>query len=650
MSTEAVKANLIWENNSDTPLSSENLSKMLDYQSEIKFINFTDSRYDYEAWADLVFENITDDFSYYLTKDYQDQVIYNLTTHTAKKITEDTDGLYYAASYSSPYKKLLKVLSKTKIAMSYEKSGVHYYNSFDVGASDKTFSCDHLISGTDFLPNRKYEIYLYYHISYGDHAQIKIMEASDSSWKTTSPDISSPSGYKLISYRKIGGFSTDANGFIKESSIWDISTMHSEIVVETLKKYDSTTGEIRSLVASDIPILDSENIITATNVEGAIEEIKLKVDNIFDDLYSVDKYGMELKFCPIKSNGSSYSDCITNELTLKITAGYIDVYGTRIKFPTDVYLSTAKVKVNTSTSYANPAFLGASTALNAVYDSSADGSGTIWRVFIDIGGNILLKEASVASPRYIYNGKLKGWYIINPVARCIGKFKVKKSAINFIEKQSVTNTVERQMIPNEIIIMHGTVCPDGTVPCDGKWHDVVSDDGSNAYTARPPLAMWGSSWYEETPYLWGKVLRMASSNTLSANQFKLDANGMVTQGGCAETGATGGSNTHTHLHPHTHRPGTLKIDEVSGSGEHDHDYLFIGLVDETSYVVEDPLRNGVIVTKNTHDHTLAISGGIHAHTSESFSGATASISGSDAITDPESSWAPYKEVLYCIKA
>ncbi len=645
MSTEAVKASLIWENNSDTELSAENLSKMLDYQADEKIIYFTDSRSDYESWADLVFEG-SDDFTYYLSKDYQDQIIYNISSHTAKKITKDTDGSYYAAAYTSPYRKLLKIASKTKVAMSFEKEGIYCYNSFDVGHESKLFSCDHLITGVDFSINTKYDINLYYHVSYGDYAQIKISKSNDTSWQVTPVDASSPSGYKLISFRKIGGFSTDENGYIKVDSIWDVSTLHKEIIVENLKKYDTTTGEIRSLTASDIPITDTENLITANNVEGALEEIKRRVNVMYDDLYSIDKFGMELKFCPIKlNNNSTYVDCITNELTLKITAGYIDVYGTRIKFANDVYLTNTKIKINDSITYANPAYLGPSTSVNTVYDSSPDGSGTIWRVFIDIGGNVILKESSKASPKYMYSDKLKGWYILSPVARCIGKFKVKKTNNYFIEKQSVTNTIERQMVSNEIIIIHGTMCPDGTVPCDGKWHDTIGGDLSNAYTSRPALASWGSSWYEETPYLWGKVLRMAPSNILSTNQFRLDANGAVLTGGCAETGAIGGSDTHTHLHPHVHRSGTLKIDEVSGS--HEHTPVFNGVVDETVYVTE--ANNGILVTKNIHDHGITITGGVHSHTSESFSGTTATISGTDATTDASSSWAPYKEILYCIK-
>jgi hypothetical protein len=651
---ESVKANLIWEDNPDTLLNSYNLSKMLDFQSESKFIHYTDDRADYEQWADLIIEVAdapgVDPFTAYARTEYKDKVIYNLTTHVAKKIVENNDHTFSAIAYNSPYKKLLKINSKTKISMSFDKSGTTYYNSFDIGTSDKLFSSDHLLTEVDFLVNSTYEIYLYYHIAYGDYAQIKIMNKSDSSWKSGGgADPASPSGYKIISYRKIGGFKTDVNGYINVDSVWDISTLNKEIIVESLKKYNSTTDEIRSFSAVDIPITDTQNIISASNVESALEEIKLKVDKMYGDLYTANRYGVDVVFCDIKKEGNSFVDCVVHDLTLKITAGYVDVYGERIKIENDVYLSStsSSIRVNNSVTYATPAFLGDIATPNSIYDNSQDGSGTIWRIYIDINGKIILKEDGIARPQYYNQGKLKGWYDITSVARCIGKFKVKKSTYYFIEKQSVLNTIDRELIPNEMVIIHGTMCPDGTIPCDGKWHDTIGTD-TNAYTSRPALSTWQSKWYEEVPNMWGRTIRMANSNIISVGAFRLDGSGNILSGGSAETGVAGGSNMHYHSHPHAHGSGTLKTVD-SGSHIHEQVEFPVQYINEVIDVVPDPQSNSVKVTTNTHDHIIIVGGGAHSHNPSDFSGSVALLSGTDANTAETSSWAPYKEILFCIK-
>jgi len=647
---ESVKAGLIWEDNPDTSLNSYNLSKMLDFQSESKFIHYTDDKSDYEKWADLIISDTSvDPFTSYARSEYKDKVIYNLSSHIAKKIIENNDHTYSAVSYNSPYKKLLKILAKTKVAMSFDKSGTTYYNSFDIGTEDKLFSSDHLLTEVDFQANSTYEIYLYYHISYGDYAQIKIMNKSETAWKTGSgADPASPSGYKIISYRKIGGFKTDVNGYIIEDSVWDISTLNNEIIVESLKKYDSTNDTIRSFSATDIPITDSSDILSATDVEQALEEIKLKVDKMYDDLYTANRYGVDLTFCNVKKEGSSLVDCVIHDLTLKISAGYIDVYGERIKIENDIYLSssTTSVKINSATVYTTPAFLGDKSA-STVYDDSQDGSGTVWRVYIDINGKVILKSESVARPLYYNQGKLKGWYDITSVARCIGKFKVKKSTYYYIEKQSVLNTIDREMIPNEMVIIHGTMCPDGTIPCDGKWHDTIGDD-YNSYAQRPALTTWKSKWYEETPNMWGRTIRMTSSNTMTVGAFRLDSSGNVLGGGSAETGASGGSDMHYHSHPHSHGSGTLKTIE-SGAHVHEQVEFPVQFINEAVDVVPDSESNSVKVTTNTHDHTIIVGGGAHSHNASDFSGSVALLSGTDANTAETSSWAPYKEMLFCIK-
>jgi len=651
---ESVKAGLIWEDNPDTSLNSHNLSKMLDFQSESKFIHYTDDRSDYEAWADLIIEAAevagVDPFAAYTRSEYKDKVIYNLTTHIAKKIIENNDHTYSAISYNSPYHKLLKILAKTKISMSFDKNGTTYYNSFDIGTSPKLFSSDHLLTEVDFQVNSTYDIYLYYHISYGDYAQIKIMNRSETAWMTGGGvDPASPSGYKIISYRKIGGFKTDVNGYIIKDSVWDISTLNKEIAVESLKKYDSNNDSIRAFSAVDIPIVDTAGVLSASDVEQALEEIKLKVDKIYDDVYTANRYGVDLTFCNVKKEGSSLVDCVIHDLTLKISAGYIDVYGERIKILNDIYLSssTASIRVNNASTYTTPAFLGDPATPNTIYDNSQDGSGTVWRVYIDINGKVILKDQGTARPIYYNQGKLKGWYDITSVARCIGKFKVKKSTYYYIEKQSVLNTIDREMIPNEMVIIHGTMCPDGTIPCDGKWHDIIGDD-YNSYSQRPALSTWQSRWYEETPNMWGRTIRMASANILVSGAFRMDSSGNILGGGSAETGAIGGSDMHYHSHPHSHGSGTLKTVD-SGAHVHEQVEFPVQFINETVDVVPDVQSNSVKVTNNQHDHIIIVGGGAHSHNPSDFSGSVALLSGTDANTAETSSWAPYKEILFCIR-
>ena len=646
-----VRANLIWEDTPDTPLNAYNLSKTIDIQSESKFIHFVDdaettAEADYRAWANLIIYD--NNFEPYKRAEYVGQIIYDYNNHTCKIIVDNHDGTYLANDYKNPYKRLLKIKAKTKITMDFEKDDVYFYNSFDVGSTDRVFSAEHLLTEPEFAADTVYMIYLYYHISYGDYAQIKIMSAMEEAvgdWKTTAVDNSSPSGFKLISYRKIGGFKTDNQKFILKDSVWDLSTYRNEIVVESYKKSDN--GNIRLLDASDIPITDEAEILNSETVESALEEIKLKSDQLDEDLYTANRFGVELKYSFLKkAQDNSLIPCVTNDLTLKITAGYIDVYGYRVSIPNDIYLaSTSGIRINDDTPPDPPqiTYLGAQ-AVNVVYDNSIGGEGTIWRLFVDLSGNLYLKDNAHAYAKYICQGKLKGWYDISTGMRCIGKFRVRRSGSVFIEKLSVVNTFEIEAAVNSLWVFHSTIAPDGLIACDGKWHDINGYD-QNSYDAMPATNLWqGGSWYEETPNFWNRTFKMPAQDEFQIGPFTLDSNRMVTGGGSAECGAEPplSTATHTHTIDHTHTPGSLHITE---SGVHQNTVQFTGVVSQTVQVTPVPL--GTKVTTDTHNHSIVIGGGGHIHEAAKFSGTVAAIANYES--GQTSSWPPYKEVLICIK-
>jgi len=645
----SIVANLIWENNSDTPLNAYNLSKTIDVQSESKFLHFTNEQSDYETWADLVIFSPAE-FTDFENANYLGQVIYNYDTHECRIIVKNPDNSYSSVEYKNPYLRLLKLKSKTKVTMSFLKNGDYYYNSFDFGSEDKIFSAENLMTPLpdpgNFKEDTIYHVYLYYHVSYGDYAQIKIMESTETAWLTTPADPASPSGYKLISYRKLGGFKTDSDGFIIENSVWDIYIFQNEIVVETLKKSDN--DEIRLFDATDLPIRDISENLQSDNVEDALEEIKIKVDQLENDLYTNNRFGFSLKFSPLKKSGSNLISCVTNDLTLKITAGYIDVYGYRVKLEEDIYLaSTIGLLVNNLPARIPAAltYLGPE-ANNVIYDNSTGGEGTIWRIYVDIIGNLYIKEHAISKPKYYNEGKLKGWYDVSTGAgmRCIGKFKVRRGAVTYIEKMSVIDTFELEAVTNSIWAFHSNIAPDGLVACDGLWHDINGYD-QNTYNAMPELSQWqAGSWYEETPNLWERMLKMPAQNEFFGNPFTLDSGRHVIAGGSAEAGEIGGSSTHTHIIDHDHNVGNLHI---SASGEHTHTVQFPGTVSEVLWVTPNQAGIGSQVTTETHDHTMVIIGGEHVHAADDFVGNVEQLSAYPS--GATNSWPAYKEILYCIK-
>ena len=635
----------LWENNPDTPLDSSNLSKVIDYQSDSKFIYYTDGSSDYTKWADVI---LSGDINEADPQDYENIIVYSNDTHEAKTGELKDDGTYRWKSLVSPYKKLLKINAKTKIAMNYINSLTSEveYLSFDVGNEEKVFSIEHIItSATDFLPSSEYEIYLYKHISYGDYAEIKIaLKSADPTWKTGIVDLVSPSGYKVVALRKIGGFKTTSGSFIDESTLWDISTYQKEIASETYKIY--TSSGVRKLRSEDIPIVDSEGIFAAVEVEAALRESKILLNQVRDDSYTVNRFGTGLTFSVYKKDsGNNLVDTGANELTLKIRKGYIDIFGSRVTFANDIFLASpgVSIKVNNNI-FATDITLGDEN-LGKVYEG-------VWRVFINKLGHIILKENSVTalshSYRYIFS-ELKGWYDISEGSRCIGKFKVRKTAGQqyYIEKLSVIDTFDQNVPLNTIFTFHGTMCPDGLLPCDGRWYDVNNIDSSN-YSYMPALSLWQSgSWYEETPNLLDRGMKMPSTTTLNLDIFNLNQDRTVHQGGSTDCGVEGGNAVHGHNYDHTHTPGTLVVEAAGNAdGSHTHEIdstEFLGEAAPTTQVQD--ATSGFYVPARDHTHNMLVGGGTHGH--DSFSGAVENLI--NTSTGDTSSWAPYKEVLFCIK-
>lgn len=656
-----VKSILIWEDNPDTPLNASNLSKTIDLHSESKFIYYTEELSDYEIWSDIVEEMAPwytgDDIESYVGK-----TVYNPLDNLAKIGTKSdtTPPVYGWTDIVSPYKKLLRAQPYTRIGNRYINlfSSETEYSTFDFGSDIQVFSIESLLHGNDFIANTTYYIYLYHYTTFGDYAHIKIVsEYNDTNnidnWKEGPSDPSSPTGKRVVSYRKIGGFKTDINKSIIGGSLWDISTKRTELVSESYKILES--GNIRDFQATDIPIADQSSIYSATNVETALQESKILLDSVRDDTYfSDDRFGIELKFSPIKKVGANLVVLSTNEISLKITEGYIDVLGTRVKLTEDVYLASTdiKIKINDG-AYGGPTGTAPDNVVRAlgledsIKSKIYDG---LWRCFINTQGLISFKEET--KERAKYRPDLKGWYNIDG-ARCIGKFSVNFSVNHFfIQKMSITGTYDEKVPANTIYIFHGTMCPDGLIPCDGRWHDVNNYD-ADSYTIMPeitPISKWQSgSWYEEAPKMWDRTIKMISNQSLPFNTPEFEVVLNTVNGSSEDCGGFNLSTTadHVHEYSHTHQPGSFSI---IASGEHLHsqtELVWSGDVEGFS-LVQDVASGGIQVASRDHYHTLSIitSGG-HSHTSDKFVGITSS-SEPDS-TDSKSSWPPYKEILFCIR-
>ncbi len=647
----------MWENNADTPITASNLSKSINFQASSKFIYLTTEEDDYELWADVV---ITGDFPLEseISTEWANKMVYNSDTGVAKKAVYDNSGFQWQPIRTEDRfdttNRLLKVKGGIQIAMSYvdKDTSARVYENFDFGSDDQVISFDDVLNEDFTLSNFNsytvYNIYLMHNFSYGDNAYCKIISSADQTktyWKEIADNPLSPTGNEVISYRKIGGFKTDSNGEIIEDSIWDLFTYREEVTVEKINKYED--GVVREINASDINIVNDQQIFNATDVEGAIQESRFLLNSIQEQFYTNKRIGANLKFSPFKidTSGDLIQTAI-NELTLMISSGYIDVLGTQKVIDDNVFLnsSTLPISVNDATPVTGVTLGSGTNKLDA----------GIWRVYLDASnsitsGNITIKKDTVERPRF--RPENYGWFD-SLGNRCIGKFKVRDDNGFYIEKMSVTDTFDQNVPPNTIHIHHGTLVPDGLLLCDGKWHDVIGID-NNVYSTWSDLVAavgmdWGDSWYEETPNLMDTFLKMPPLSYINMNtgqNFTLPTGGAESNGGSADCGRTGGANTHIHEFPHQHGTGNINIIS-SGAHPQQHSVAFSGTTDS---VTVETVPSGSTVSVEEHTHNMIISGGNHNHPTESVQGNTERLEDADAETDSASSLPPYKEMLFCIK-
>lgn len=649
----------LWEDNPDTPLRTSNLSKTIDIQADSKYIYLTNSESDMLRWADYVINSATWPVG---SSTYTNKIVYNMhaSQRNARRGTISYSGstaVYdWDTTIISPYNKLLKIMAKTKISMSYYniiKSTTDYI-SFDIGPEDKVFTYeDVLIDTGDFATNTEYEIYLYFTKFYNDYATVKIVrkDQTNQSWKTLADDISSPTGKKVVAYRKIGGFKTDSSRQIIEDSIWDYNTLRKEVIAEQYKVYKEGQG-ISLLKAENIPIADSDHLFpNETNVEGALADAKGLLENLRRDTYTDNRFGVRLIYSPLKKVSNSLVPCVANEISLKITAGHLDVFGTRVKITEDIYLASPTTELRVSDgSWRTGVSLGPEDIENKnKIHVNPNGSSLIWRVFITDSGKIYLKKPSDLGGMPIWSSSMGGWYDTSTggtgSGRCIGKFQVSLSGSYYIDKMSITDTYDQNLPTNNVLVFHGMFCPDGLVPCDGKWHDVTGDD-PNSYDVMPAYSLWtGGRWYEETPDMRDRTIKGAPLPVL--NNSGGPFNSTTRSGGSKDCGASNDLSNAYHLHTlvHDHGTGTIRI---SSSGQHaSHSIEWQGTA-TTSFQVTEMIP-GSYAAAYDHRHNIIIGGGDHSHGSESFIGRTEQLAGNNAESSEASSWAPYKEILYCIK-
>lgn len=646
----------MWENNVDTPISASNLSKSINFQASGKFISVTNALDQKEKWADYVVE----EFVSPPPDTYLGVLVYNRNTNIAKTVRFNStlqQNEWFPAHESSNYdmeNKVLRVESGVQISMSYVHSETNerMYLNFDLGHTPQYFSFDDKVneSGavTDFEANKTYYIYLMHNFTAGDSAHIKIIKAEDLSkdfWKTIAENPLSPTGYEVIAYRQIGGFQTGLDKKIIPTSTWDLFTYRDEISTEKINIIES--GHVREMDATDIKIKNEQGLFNANNIESAAGETRILLDNIRSQFYTNRRIGVNLRFTPFKKTSTGgYAQTLINELTLFISAGVIDVFGTQKTFSDDLFLNKEglQMRVNDSGPVSG-VYLG--TGSNRLDEG-------VWRVFLDPTtlteqGNIIFKKESFERP--VYDPITYGWFDLQG-NRCIGKFRVKKDNGYYIEKMSVTDTFDQNTPPNTIHIHHGTLVPDGLLLCDGKWHDIKGID-TNSYTWQELVDQvgydWGESWYEETPDMFDRFIKMPpveNINMNSAKNFIIPTGDGSVSGSSADTGRSAGSKSHSHLHPHSHGKGTLNI--IPGFGSHPHNEItYSGTLSEVVNV--ETVAVGTSVAKEEHQHNLIISGGTHSHPNNSFQGETERIEDEESRTEFESSEPPYKEFLICIK-
>jgi len=648
MSKNAI-SKLMWENSPDTPITASNLSEVIDFQSHNKFIEFTSTQADYIGWADYTLNIPWPSLESWDTQNnYLNKVIYNFNDNTAKRpIFDSIQNRKTWENLPTPYKKILKIKAETKISSSYieinGKKRVVLYNFI----KDQIFTIDSLLSTSnikDLKPNTKYFIYLYAKHSYKDEAYIKILEEADegqSFWKTDYQTLASPTGNNLITYRKIGGFKTSFSNEIIISSIWDLSTYKQELTISDIKI--SENGEIRSIGAADFQINDPQNLFSSSGqnltVEEALFQTRALLNNLNKRFYTNRKFGFNLQFSHIYKNNTTYIQAPLNSLTLRLTPGFIDVLGTQVSIDKPIYFSspTQGIKINDGPLIYNPRIVFENNGSNNILYPG------VWRVFVDFNGIFTFRHELSANGLARWIPNYFGWFDTTG-KRCIGKFKIRSDDGNYIEKYSITDTFDINAQINSIHIHYGTLCPDGLIPCDGKWHDVTGID-SNAYLFNelPNINVWGDRWFEEAPNYMDKTIKGAN---ITFSQIKAGPfNPLTNAGGADDYTILGGNPEHKHSFPHGHGAGTYNI-LVSGTHPGEHQVSFNG---STEFIEVNSIQNGQKVSIYNHNHNLTITGGNHSHSRENFSGKSEILSAGEADTLNTSSWAPYREALICIK-
>lgn len=645
------RALLMWENTPDTPIDANNLSEAIDFQSYGKIISFTNERDDYTRWAektiDMAWPNLElwDQAGVYLNK-----IIYNFYDNTVRRPVYDQDLERKVWEYlPTPYNKMLKVKGKTKISLQYRNVTTQKIETinFDFGESDQVVTVDDLLSTAavkDFKASTRYFIYLYAKHSYNQAAYIKFVEEADDSasfWKSEYTVTASPTGNNVIAYRKIGGFKTRVNKEIDVESLWDISTYRDELVAGKIKVFEN--GEPRPIGAADFVVLDPENIFSSSQqltVDEALFQTRSLVNNLNKRFYTNRRFGMNLQFSHVLPSGTSYALAPFNALTLRLTPGFIDVLGTQVTKDVYTYFASSSFKINNGTALVSSPKLVAEN----------DNSGIViypgvWSVFIDFNGVITLRHELTENGRARWIPNYFGWFDTTG-KRCIGKFKVRNDNGNYIEKFSVTDTFDSNAPTNSMHIHYGTLCPDGLLPCDGKWHDVMGID-SNAYDFEdlPAPTLWGQRWFEETPNYMHKVIRGShvSFQDITAGPFIPNTGA----GGADAYTILGGGDEHLHSFPHGHEPGTYNV-LPSGTHPGEHQVNFNG---STQYVEVNPVASGTgqKVSVYDHVHNMTITGGDHSHSKDNLSGKSEILSSAGSNTLNSSSWPSYREALICIK-
>ena len=658
---------VMWENNQDTPINFSNLSRSIDIISESKFMYYDDSDSSYELWADVVInepwpsgQGIANFVGKYVYNKFNNlnQVKYGLKS-------DDPTPIYSWEDKISPYKKIILVKPNGKFGLSYMNiiENQLNYKNFDLGVEDQVISIESLLLDDDYKTNTNYYIYLYHYSTYGDNISLKIIDqdddTEDAEWKIGGDDISSPTGKRVIAIRKVGGFKTDQNAQIIKSSVWDISTRNEEIVSEKYRIISPITEEIKDLTAIDINLDLASNNYASNNVDGALIESKTILDLLRNDVYTTnERFGIDLRFSPVKKTGNLLSpiEQNQNEVSLVITQGYIDVLGTRVKIEEDIYLGDNINNTKTPISINGyeqiiSVSLGQEHIVNNHSYNLDEG---LWRCFINTSGSISFIEDNVE--RAMYRPELIGWYNSNG-ERCIAKFKVGYNVNHFyIHKMSVTGTYDSNIPINTMIIYHGTMCPDGMVPADGRWHDINGRD-KNTYAIMPeinPTSAWQSGrWYEDTPNLWDRTTKMIGETSLPYDipEFEIDINTNNVIGSSYDTGEQNliTSNEHNHDYIHQHDTGNINIISTSGSHTHEqNDFIWQWIEGAGQEQIVQDAQTGIKVADAGHKHILiTTASGTHGHSTADFNGKTGD---PDPInTSKSSSWAPYKEILYCIK-